>query len=381
MSLHKATELIKKLLIFTSIGIGSIVMIVLVFRIGAMIKNIVSPPKIVPPNQAYDLLPALQFPKSEIDNNFTYTINTVSGALPEFPDRLVVYPFTQPAPNLLNLDKAKTKVQSLRFMDQQNKLLPEVSLGNGKYQWTEPTGINRRIKFDIVTFDFSLTSNYLSNLTVLAAQNLNDENNAILTAKSLLENINLFPDDIDLSKTQTPQPNVNYNTYPQLFNVINGALIKTTSLSSAKVIRVDFYQKDIEYDLDTGVKNAPKIKIKLPILYPNPPYSTMSFWIASGQGASEVDAAEFSHRDIAKPDGAVAIYPIKSAKEAFDELQDGKAYIASYEGLEKNILISNVYLAYYANGSDQQYLMPIIVFEGQNNFLAYVSAVKETSLK
>lgn len=381
MSLHSATELLKKVIIALAIGIGSIIMIVLIFRIGGMIKNIVSPPKITPPNQAYDVLPPLKFPLSIIENNFTYTINTVSGSLPDFPDRLVVYPFIKPEPNLLNLDKAKAKVQTLRFINQQGNVIPATSLGNGKYQWTEQTGINRKVKFDIVTFDFSLSSNYLSSLTVLASQSLNDENNAILTVKSFLDNIELFPEDIDLGKTQNSANYVTYSTYPQLFNIRNGALIKTTSLSNAKVIRVDLYQKDIEYDLDLGRANTPKIKIKLPILYPNPPYSTMSFWIASGQSSSEIDTAEFIHRDIDKSGSTFATYPIKTAKEAFEELQNEKSYIASYDGLDKEVLINNVFLAYYIGSENQDYLMPIIVFEGQKNFLAYVSAVRETSPK
>lgn len=381
MSLHKATELIKKVLIVLSIGLGSILLIVMIFRIFIFAKNIVSPPQITPPNMTYEALPELQFLPNEIQNNFTYTINTVSGVLPDFPDRLAVYPFTKSSPNLLNLDKAKIKAQAIKFVDVQSRVLPEISLGNGKYQWNEQGGINRQLKMDIVTFDFSIKSSYLSSLTVLAAQNLNDQNNAIQTVKAFLDSIEQYPADIDINKSQDQQNGLSYFTYPQLFNVRNGALVKTTSLSTAKVIRVDLYQKDIEYDLDTGVQNAAKLKMKLPVLYPNPPYSTMSFWIASGQNSSEVDAAEFIHRDIAKSDGPLATYPIKTAKQAFEELQNGKAYIASYDGLEKEILINNVFLAYYIGSQDQQYLMPIIVFEGQKNFLSYVSAVKDISSK
>jgi len=382
MTLHNATDFIKKIFIGASIGIVLIIMLVLIFRIGAIVKNIVSPPKIIPPNQAYNVLPALQFPKSEISNNFTYTLNTISGTLPtDFPDRLDIYPLIQPSPNFLNLDSIKTKVQTIGFMDPQGNSLPENSLGNGLYEWDETTGINRKIKFNIVTFDFSLSSDYLASLTVLGGQSLNDENNAILTAKTFLDSLQLLPADIDLTKTQNSAPNVNYNTYPQLFAIKNGTLVPTSSLSTAQVIRVDFYQKDVEYDLDTGRSGVAKIKIKLPILYPHPPYSTMSFWIASSQYNSSVDAANFIHRDISVPTGTAATYPIKTAQEALDELKNGKAYIPSYSGLDKNILISNIYLAYYIGEGNQQYLMPIIVFEGQNGFFAYVSAVKNEWVK
>jgi hypothetical protein len=114
--------------------------------------------------------------------------------------------------------------------------------------------------------------------------------------------------------------------------------------------------------------------MKIPVLYPHPPYSTMSFWIASGQNSQEVDAASFVHREILTDSHAT--YPIKTAQEAFDALKAGDGYITSYQGADTNILISNVYLGYYLGEENQGYLMPIIVFEGQNNFFAYVSAIK-----
>lgn len=379
MSLHKATEIIKKILLFAGGGIGAIIILVMIFKFGAIIKNIISPPRTVPPNQTYGTLPPLQFPRSEFDNSYKYTLNTVSGALPiDFPERLVIYPVIKATPNLLNLDKAKNKALTLKFMDQMSKPIPEISLGNGLYEWNDPsgTGINRRLKMNIVTFDFTLSSSYLTSLTVLGAQNLSDENNAVQTVKEVLTSIKLMPSDIDITKTTAPSKDANNYTYPQLFTVTNGVMQPTTSLSSAKVIRVDLYQKDIEYNLDTGKPGAPKIKMKIPVFYPNPPYSTMSFWIASGQNSAEIDEAEFAHREINIPTDTIATYPIKTPTQAFEELKNGDAYIAAYRGLEKEILINKVYLAYYLGRSDQEYLMPIIVFEGQKGFFAYASAVK-----
>jgi hypothetical protein len=379
MTLHKAVELIKKVGIGMGIGLGIIVVSTFIFRFGVFIVKTVSPPKITPPNQALGELPAIEFPQNNIPNNFTYSLNTVTGSLPtDFPDRLIVYPLAPRKPSLLNLEKAKTKAQNLGFQDQQGKPIPEISLGNGKYEWSDPRGINRRLTFDIVTFDFTLTSRYLASLTTLGAQNLSTEQYAIETAKDFLDVIQLFPEDVDLTKTQTIQKNTSYDTFPKLFNILNGALVPTTSLSNAKVIRVDFHQKDIEYDLDTGRKDAPKIKMKLPIRYPRPPFSTMSFWISSGQNDAEVGAANFVHKEIEKSNDQ-ATYPIKPVQTAFEELQEGKAYVASYSGLEQQIFISNVYLAYYIGEGNQDYLLPIIVFEGQDGFFAYVSAVKENS--
>lgn len=382
MTLHKVVETSKKVGIGAGIGVGVLLVLFFIIKIGGIVISLMTPPKILPPNQAYDILPAIQFPQSDINNDLTYVLNTISGTLPsDFPDRVHVYPITIPNPSLLNLEKAKEKARTLEFMDREGNTLPETSLGNGKYQWAERQGINRRIIFDILTFNFSMSSNYLSSLTVLGAENLSDEKEAIKTAKDFLGNIELYPEDIDIDKIQTPQKNTNYNTFPKLFAIRNGTLVSTTSLSNAKVIRVNFYQKDIEYDMDTGQEGAQKLKMKLPIYYPDPPHSTMSFWIASGQSVPEVTASEFIHHVIATGQDNPATYLIKTAEEAFDELKNGNAYIASYFGLDKEILISDIYLAYYLGEEIQEYLMPIIVFEGKDGFFAYVSAVKTDWVK
>ncbi len=382
MSLHKATEAIKKFGIGIGIGLIAIMLITIIIRIGGFIINIAVPPKVTPPNHAFDVLPAIEFPQNKADNKFTYVIDTPSGTLPtDFPDRLIIYPLEVPESNFLNLEKAKSKAKTLDFTDPRGKVTPEKALGNGIYEWIDTTGINRNLIIDTVSFDFKLTSNYLASLTVLGAKNLSDQTSAIETVEDLLESIDLFSEDIDLTKTETPQTESSYDTYPKVFAIANGVLVPATSLSTAQVIRVDLHQKDIEYNLDIGIKKAPTKKMKLPIRYPDPPYSTMSFWIASGETNTDVYAANFVHNKILTDSDPQATYSIKTTEAAFEELKNGKAYIASYKGLDQQILISNIYLAYYLGEEKQNYLMPIIVFEGQDNFFAYISAIKDEWVK
>lgn len=373
----------KKAGVGSIIGIIAVVILVVLFRVGVAVKNILYPPKVEPPTMAYDKLTPLAFPKDAVGSSLTYTLNTLTGELPEFPDRLNVYPTVLHEPNFLNLDKAKTKAGLLGFVTDEGNPIPELALGEANYEWIEQTGINRKLIFNIVTFDFTLSSDYRSSLVALRRQHLSNQKTAISTAKAFLDTISLFPEDINLDKTQTPEKGINYTTYPQLFSIDpnTGALSPSTSLADAQVIRVDFYQKDLEYQLNTGIPGetgTQLLDMKLPILYPRPPYSTMSFWIASGDSGPEVVESSYVHQDIAPPDpeGIEGTYPIKTAEEAFEELKNGEGYIAAYSGTDTSILINNVYLAYYFGETKQNYLMPIIVFEGDGGFFGYVSAVE-----
>lgn len=391
MTLHNTAEFMKKGGIASAIALGGIIVIVIFFRIGIVVKNILFPPQIAPANQAYGKIPYIEFPQSTIDQDFTYTIDTLDGTLPEFPDRLVVYPMTKEEPDLLNLETVKDKISAMKIVDNSGNPLPEIPRGGPVYEWEELTGIQRRVIFDIVAMNFTLTSEYLGSNTVLRAsgfRNVPDETAAIPVVQAFLESITLLPVDIDLAKTTTPDPEFNYITKPQMFTINGGELIPATSLSNAQVVRVDLYQKDIEYKLTAGTKgNLSKFQdfdIKMPILYPRPPYSTMNFLVASGNSSLEVVSAIYNHHlPNLEPeaDKEAATYPIKNAEEAFADLQEGNSYIAAYSGSDQQILVNKVYMAYYLGESPQEYLMPIIVFEGPNGFFGYVSAVKEEALE
>jgi hypothetical protein len=389
MTLHNTAVLLKKGSIVSGIGLGVILTLVIFFKIGVVVKNILYPPKIEPANQAYGKLPSLLFPQSTSTGNLTYTKDTDTGQLPEFPDRLIVYPIVNNPPNLLNLETVKKKVANLGFVDDVGNPVPEIARGGPNYEWDEPGGFQRKIIFDIVSQNYTMTSSYLSSITALRADSvkaLKDPTGAVPTVQGELGSIDSFPSDIDLDKTNNADPKIGYNTKPILYSILSGDLTPSTSLSDTQVIRVDLYQKDISYTLTAGMSGTDLRKFqdfeeKLPILYPHPPYSTMNFLVASGINQLQVVSANFTHQTINLDQEQPATYPIKSADKAFSELTDGKAYIAANPTNDSQIFIKNVYLAYYAGDKTQNYLMPIIVFEGAKGFYAYVSAVDDAALE
>jgi len=214
-------------------------------------------------------------------------------------------------------------------------------------------------------------------------QNLNDPTAAIPIVQSYLNSLNSLPADIDLTLTQNPPSGDDYTVTPQLYSVTNGQLVSTTALANTQVIRVDLYQKEIDYTINAAkeqdLTHSQNFTMQLPILYPHPPYSTMHFLVASGQNQADVVSANYTHQNINLQPTQMATYPIITAEQAYDDLKSGKAYIASYNGTGNQILINNVFLAYYMGATQQNYLMPVIVFEGQDGFFAYVPAIAENT--
>src|SRR5438105_4161158 len=97
LSLHQATEDTKKLLKWLGISVGIILFLVFAVRFYQFYSIRHAPPP--PPTMLYGELAPIPFPQSTIHGPFKYTIETVSGFLPDFPDREPVYKIVQPQPD------------------------------------------------------------------------------------------------------------------------------------------------------------------------------------------------------------------------------------------------------------------------------------------
>ena len=379
MTLHQTIDIARRFLFSVGAVLGAIIVIFLLFRLGIIIKNMIFPPQIQPPTVAYGKLPQIAFPPNVTDTKLTFSLNTITGTLPQFYDRLNIFEIEQRQPNFLNLDKTREKVGQLGFIKDDGTLVPEIKIDSATYQWIHKKNLERKLTFDIITFNFNLESNYLLS-EILKPSRTTLESDAVNKVTSLLNAINLNPPDLDITKTSNKNDINLYITTPQLFSVTNGQLVPTKLLSETEVIRVDLYQKDVIYKLDTGIPEVTgvikKEDVTLPIVYPRPPYSTMAFWVASTEFGNELVAANFFYQKPFIEQTPLATYPIKTANEALEELQNGKGYIAAFHGENTSIQIKKVFLAYYLGNAIQKYLMPIFVFEGNNGFFAYVSAVK-----
>ncbi len=319
-----------------------LIVIFLLFRGGGILRNALFPTPPAPPTVSFGKLPLIIFPSNVSDKNFNYSLGTVTGALPTFPDRIKVYKMTPIPPDLLALKKAIRKVSSVGFIN------PELPVSAKIYQWNDNDLLNRSLTMDIFSADFSLSSTFISDPIVQSAINFPDEAMAITTAQDFLSSMSSFPDDLDTNKTKT-----------LLFSINNNTLTTATSVSNAQVIEVDFFQKDID---------------KLPIYYPKAVSSTMNVLVVGGKDKSQVAQVNFSHQTVSDQS---ATYPIKTADDAYSLLKQGRGYIASYFGKATDISIKNVFLAYYIGDKKQNYLFPIAVFEGDNGFFAYVPVVTD----
>lgn len=343
LSLHNTTALTKNIAKWVGISLTAVILFFLIIRIGVGIKNLLFPRPQPPPTVRFGKLPKIPFKESLTQKPLTYNINTVSGDLPSFPDRANVYILNHPRPGLLDLNDAKGKASIIGFKGQEKKIFENI------YEWKNSGSLPTTLTYNIVTHDFKFTSPFLTNTNALSGLNLQNENDAIGISFDFLKQIGAQTDDFDMNKITT-----------YLLAIKNTTLVSASSLSNAQVIHVDFHQKDVD---------------RLPIFYPYPPHSLINFLVTSGVNTPVIAEGNYFHQAVSD---ISSTYPIKTTRLAFDELKSGKAYIGSFEGSGNSIAITDVLLGYYLTDEIQSFLMPVIVFKGENGFYAFVSAISDS---
>jgi hypothetical protein len=292
-----------------------------------------------PPTVKFNKLPELPFPETKASEGLTFVLETPSGELPVFNTQAKVYFMPKLSSYFGSLDQAKDKVKKLGFVD-------AFAESETLYRFNSPR-VPAELKVNIVTGIFSLSYNLSSDASPLEKRPPPPEI-ATSKIKSFLNTADLFPDDLTGP------------TKPEYIKVENQQLIGAISLSDADLVKINFFRKSYE---------------DLPSMTVNPDQGNVWFIVSgSSEKEKEIVAGEFRHFPVEESNSST--YPIKSSQLSWEELQQGKAYIAKLGNNEnKNIIIRRIYLAYLDPQTPTDFFQPIIVFEGDGGFVAYVPAV------
>lgn len=301
-----------------------------------------APPK---PTVAFGKLPKLNFPEKENLPTMSFKLETISGTLPQLAEQARVFFMPQPSPNLLAGDKTKTWARTLGFAQEPQKIDKYV------YRFVSETQPKTTLEVNVLTRNFQLYYDWKNDLGILSQGNPPQEAQAISLAKGFLQNADALAPDLSQGKAEV--------TYLKLKEE---KLVKALYYSEANFAKVNFFRQEID---------------QLKILPPNPQDTNVSVMISAASGPNRgIIEVNYTHFPISERN--FATYPLKDASTAWSQLTSNKGFIANL-GNNPNgkITIRDVYLAYYDSPNPQNFLQPIIVFEGDNDFYAYVPAVSD----
>lgn len=301
------------------------------------------PPKPPPPNHAFGKLPSLKFPESSTPSaTLNFKLETIEGRMPTASTSAAVYFMPKKPANLLALTQTQEFVQRLGFNP------TPIQESKNIYRFNDPEITLRTLRYDIVSDNFSLRYTFEQDPGLFADKNLPFADAAESEALSILQTYNRYLADF-----------VGGRIVVSFLRFTNAQLASTPSFSQADAVRVDFFRR-----------NVGNTRVVTPL--PNQGPISLIF---SGSRMSKKRLLHFIYNYWPIDYEIFATYSLKTTQQAWTELQNSQGYLARYPTNSNNITIRNIYLAYYDTYDPQTYLQPVFVFEGDDGFLAYVSAI------
>jgi len=331
---------------YGSIGIVALLIFLKVFSLFRAYWRKVHPPPPPPPTVLFGKLPKLRFNSTNQEKtNFNYRLENVSGALPKLDTITKVFVMPKSYPNLLAWDKTKTWARGLGFTTEPEKISDfELKFVTSNFPQTT-------LQVNVLTRNFKMDYDWQNDREILTAGSPPPESQAISMAKNFLQSIGVLNEDLTLGKGK-----VEYLKYK------DGGLVTIPFASEANFVRVHLFRQDIN---------------NLPLLPRNPTQANVKVTLSSSEDTTkEIIGVDFVYFPVYKEN--FATYPLKDVNTAWNQLKNGGGYIANLgNNSGPDIVIRNVYLAYFEDSEQQDFLQPIFVFEGDNEFFAYVPAVSD----
>ena len=258
-------------------------------------------------------------PSRASSSNFSYTLATQTGGLPEFTGLVKVYFVPRPGVTLLASDRAFEFARKFSINTQ-----AEV-ISESHYKFTES---DKTLDYflDNSNFRFERTSTKAAEISA-------DEQTLIRNFRNILDNLGTLPEALKESPAKV---------------LGNQIFIWPADLDGKPVKGIDFEKSSIWAKISGDGATLDK-------------YLSVNFiyWF--------VDPTTFS------------TYPLKKPEEAFEDLKTGKGSVL-IEPQSSDVSITSVSIAYFQPEQYSPYLQPVYIFEGPS-FIAYTQAILDAFLE
>ncbi len=301
-----------------------------------------------PPNPAFGILEPIRFESLNIlgTSNPKYTLLTTDGRLPrDIPDRMTVYRYKPPLFSYEAGKRASDDAGKLGFSDASLT----TSFKEDEYRWVDPS-TRSDLVINIRSYFLEKNTPITSIANVYTPGSIS-RTKAISEAKSILRSIERFSDPL----YEDGSENVN-------LGIIRGREIRyTTFHREVEIARVDFFRSIRDF----------------PIVGPKHEEGLIYIYVAEAPRENPILRSPYIYYNVRSIETeSRATYPIIPVSVAWEQVSSHRGAISRVRPSDKSIfeeykpvnvreiLITDIYLAYYDDTEDQDYLQPIYVFEG-----------------
>lgn len=332
------------------IKFGGIVLVVLMvgrfaINVFADLWNKAHPEPPPTPTMAFGAIPTVIFPQKE-QPTLTYTLELPTGVFPDFGDRATVYLMPEKRARFLALDQTVAEGTALGFKEAPQARTETIY----RFQKTDPLPTTMDVNISTGRLIFSV--NWSQDPNFILAKQMPTEDKALTDLKNYLKKANLIPDDLS-----TGEVHVTY------LKVAGSSYVPTVSLSEADFLRLDIFRAKVEEVFET--------------VTPDPQQGVVRAVISGNPDVAKIVGIEYNYYPVDYETNAT--YYIKSPTQAWMELQQGKGYVAQVDPGVSEVIVRRVELGYYDAFEVQPFFQPVYIFRGDDNMVAYVTAIVEMS--
>ncbi len=318
-----------------------------VIRIAVNYWKKAHPPALPPPDVLFGTLPKTKFEEPE-KKPTQFSLETITNQLPEMPSQAKVYFIVPRKSKIFAFEETETIATKLGFTGEPEKAREDL------FVYKNPLD-GSKLTINVLTQNLEYEYPFQADQTIINQGLPTNADELNKKAVGFLQKIGMEKDDLNLEGKIT------------LYQLTATQLLKAPSISEANLARVDFLRKEIAEDL--------------PILPPSLNEPNISVWVTGGKGSKEVVKAKFIYFPVDKE--KFSTYPLKPISQAWSELQNKLYHLSKINdnfSPEQKIAIRKIYLAYLDPDYPFEFLKPIYVFEGDNEFVGYVEAVSSEFL-
>lgn len=389
-NLSDIAQLTRRVLLWTAIGIFSLIILWLLYQAGILLYRYLNPPVEKYNNKYGDKLPPIKLPDQKlVFSKFKPVLDTPNSTPPAFPKFFNVYKMAANPASLLGVTRSEDVAKAFEIASR-GAALADNNVG---YTNINKIGLNETLTVNPRSFNFTYKTNYRSaNLKLEKA--LPGPEEVSVTAKSLLNTYRIGKTDLINS-----QANVSY------FLLQDGLEARVSSGSEANVAKVNFGRGVIQIQTieekinQDGNKEQVTITKEYPIVNSernglvNLTFGRIKPSLQSEQLSTVLLEMNYTYQEIERDisrekEDPPANYPILTGDEAWAKFINGESTLIIPTQIDFNnftgVEVKDISLAFYDASTEQPFLQPIFVFGGEgllagnrrSNFTAYLPAIR-----
>ncbi len=278
------------------------------------------PKPIEKPEQKFGTLPRINLPDQTVSSsNYSYSVDTQTGELPQMPSSIKVYFMPLSGTSLLAPERSRTIAQGYGFF-----FGPDI-LSNTVYRYTDDN--KGELTFDLPTGNFIFQKNIATNSGELTPGFNQSGAEIVNLFKSSLETKGLLNAELKNGRSKV---------------TFAGGEPRTAKTATITIWPADFNGFPIMTASESGLLRST---------------------ITSADEKSDNKYLSMNYTYWPIDSTTSSTYPLKTSEQAFSDLQSGNGFVIT-EPLKPKVSLTNVYVAYYESEQYAPYLQPVFVFEG-----------------